>query len=242
LERAFEKRYHSLERTHWWFVSRRNFIDKIVRRYHKNIKILEIGCSSGQVIRMLEKAGYENVIGMDVSEEAIRLCGSKGISKVIRMEGSDLGFKENVFDLVIASDVLEHISDDFKALCEWKRVLKKGGDIVAFVPAFKSLWSGHDVVNRHFRRYNKSELLALFKKSKLNIRRMSYWNFFLFLPISFRRLIEKRRAESLKSRNDLFRFNRAVNFFLLLILKSENMYCRFFNLPLGLSLFVIARK
>lgn len=191
---------------------------------------------------MLGREEYENVVGIDVSEEAIRLCRSKGISKVVRMEGSDLGFKENVFDLVIASDVLEHILDDFKALCEWKRVLKKGGDIVAFVPAFKSLWSGHDVVNRHFRRYNKSELQTLLIKSKLSIIRMSYWNFFLFLPISFRRLIEKRRAKSPKSRNDLFRCNPAVNFFLSLILRVENIYCRFFNMPLGLSLFVIAKK
>jgi ubiquinone/menaquinone biosynthesis C-methylase UbiE len=67
--------------------------------------------------------------------------------------------------LVVDPDVLENISNNFQALYEWKRVLKERGYIVAFVPAFKSLRSGHDVVDRHFRRYNKNELLAHLKKA-----------------------------------------------------------------------------
>jgi ubiquinone/menaquinone biosynthesis C-methylase UbiE len=217
-------------------------IAQIVRRYGKNIKILEIGCSSGQLMKMLEKAEYKNVIGIDMSEEAIRTCRTNGVRNVVRMDGSELGFKENSFDLLIASDVLEHISDDSKAVSDWRRVLKKGGDIIAFVPAFKSLWSGHDVVNRHCRRYNKRELQALFRQNELSVKRTSYWNFVLFLPVSLRRLVENKMAKPSRSQDDLFRMSWVANFFLGLILKVENRWCRFFALPFGLSLFVIARK
>ena len=242
MEIAFEKKYHSLERNHWWFVSRRKMIAQIVCKYGKNTKILEVGCSSGQLMKMLEEAEYKNVIGIDMSKEAIRMCRTSGVRDVVRMDGSELGFKENSFDLLIASDVLEHIRDDSKAVFDWKRVLKKGGDIIAFVPAFKSLWSGHDVVNRHFRRYNKRELQALFKQNELSVKRTSYWNFVLFLPVSLRRIVENKIATSSRSQDDLFRWSRMANFFLGLILKIENMWCRFFPLPFGLSLFVIARK
>jgi ubiquinone/menaquinone biosynthesis C-methylase UbiE len=242
LETDFERKYHSLERTHWWFVSRRELIYRMIRQYDKNIKILEIGCSSGPLIEILNEAGYENVYGLDVSKEAIQLCRSKGMTKVVQMEGAELGFKENVFDLIIASDVLEHIHDDSQAILEWKRVLKKKGDIIAFVPAFKFLWSGHDVVNRHFRRYNKREFKELFEKNECNIVRISFWNFLLFLPVLIHRRIEKKKAKSAKPKDDLFEFSHKANIFFSLILKMENMYCRFFNLPVGLSLFVIAKK
>lgn len=242
MEKEFERKYHKLEKDHWWFISRRDFIRRIVKKSEKNIKILEIGCSSGLLMKALNEAKFKEIIGIDVSKEAIHFCRKNNIKNIIQMDGSKMGFKEKEFDLIIASDILEHILDDYQAIYEWKRVLKENGKILAFVPAFNLLWSNHDIVNRHLRRYNKREVKALFEKNGLRIVRISYWNFFLFFPIFIKRVIVNKMIKRSRPRDDLFRMNKAINFFFCLLLTLENMYCRFFNLPLGLSLFIIAEK
>jgi len=242
LDKEFEKKYHSLEKSYWWFVSRRDIIRKLIKKYDKSVKILEIGSSSGKLISSLNMAGYRKIIGIDISREAINSCIDNDISRIIQMEGSELGFKEGEFDLIIASDILEHINNDFHAISEWKRVLKTSGNIIAFVPAFSFLWSHHDIENKHFRRYNRGELLSLFRKNGLQVVRISYWNFTLFFPIFFNRVLKKAIRKDSQSRSDLYRMKGIVNSFLSVILMVENTFCKFFNLPLGLSLFMIAKK
>ncbi|MHA1343261.1 MAG: class I SAM-dependent methyltransferase [Promethearchaeota archaeon] len=240
MEPEFEKKYHSLEKELWWFVSRRNIIVRIVKKYKRNIKILEIGCASGQLISKLKRYNYKSVIGIDISKEAIKQCKNRNIENIICMDGSKLGFKNNEFDLIIASDILEHIYDDLHALNEWKRVLNKGGELILFVPAFNFLWSDHDILNKHFRRYNRRRLQILVEKCELKMIRISFWNFFLFFPIAIARWLK--RIIKIKSDGDLFKINKFANIFFVIILMVENTYCKFFNLPLGLSLFIIARK
>jgi predicted SAM-dependent methyltransferase len=62
------------------------------------------------------------------------------------------------FDVIIASDCLEHLKEDEKALKNWYELLNKNGVAFIFVPAFMSLWSYHDEYNMHYRRYTNSEL------------------------------------------------------------------------------------
>jgi len=242
MEREFEKKYHTLEKDHWWFISRRDAVKRIVNKYDKNIKLLEIGCSSGQLVDVLNRAEYSDITGIDISKEAVHLCKRRNMRDVIQMDGSKMGFKTEKFDLIIASDILEHMDDDFHAIREWRRVLKENGEIVAFVPAFKLLWGGHDVANKHFRRYNKRELISLFKENGFEVVRVSYWNFFLFFPILITRLIKRKITKFSKPKDELFRVNKIVNQFLVALLRAENIYCNFFNFPVGLSLFIIAKK
>ena len=242
MEKEFEKKYHSLEKDHWWFISRRDCILRIIQRSEKKRKILEIGCSSGQLMDALNKAKLKDIIGIDISHEAIHLCKKNNIKNIVQMDGSKTGFKEGKFDLIIASDILEHLNDDYEAIIEWKRILKDDGEMLVFVPAFKMLWSDHDIFNKHIRRYNRREIKALFKKTGLKTVRVSYWNFFLFFPVFIKRAIVNKIIKRSKPKHDLFRTNKAINFFLCLLLAMENSYCRLFNLPIGLSLFIIAKK
>ena len=148
----FEKRYHLVEEKHWWFVGRREIIIKLIKKIflqRQNIKILEIGCSSGPLLKLLVSQGYSQVVGIDNSKEAIRLCKERGFKKVYLKDGAKPSFKSEQFDVVIASDVLEHIQDDKRAIKGWQRILKKGGFIICFVPALKYLWSKHDEDNKH---------------------------------------------------------------------------------------------
>jgi hypothetical protein len=123
--------------------------------------------------------------------------------------------------------------------------LRPGGTLMVFVPAFKFLWSGHDVVNHHFHRYRAAELAGLLRSAGFEIQRQGYWNFFLFLPVAIVRLAKRLFAGNSDKlpAGDLKAVPRALNFLLILLLRLENrlMLCGL-NFPWGVSAAVIARK
>ena len=241
----FEKKYHSVEEKHWWFVGRREIIVKLIKKIFtqsKNIKILEIGCSGGPLLKLLLSQGYSQAIGIDNSKRAIQLCKERGLKNVHVMDGVKPNFDREEFDIIIASDVLEHIQNDKKAIKAWKGILKKGGVIICFVPALRILWSKHDEDNKHYRRYTKNDLKTLFLQNNYWIVRSSYWNFFLFFPALIYRLLLGFILRKFPS-SQLQQSNSLLNFVLSQILKIENVILNMgFNFPIGISSFVIARK
>jgi SAM-dependent methyltransferase len=242
LEKQFEKQYHILEKTHWWFLARRNMIKRVLEKYRKDISILEVGCSSGHLMREITKAGYQNIASIDISPDAVKMSRYNNCHHILQMDGSFLGFKKNTFDVIIASAILEHIENDIQTIQEWKRALKDHGDLIIFVPAFPILWSDHDILNKHFRRYRKKELLTLLRNNDFQIIRTSYWNFMLFSPLFVYRCFKKILPRKTEPRGDLNKMNTALNFLFYRLLIAENAYCERFNFPWGVSLFVIARK
>ena len=79
------------------------------------------------------------------------------------------------------------MEDDFLAVSEMKRVCKEDGIICVTVPAFMFLWSKHDEINHHIRRYTQKQLYKVFKRPE-NVLFSSYFNSILFIPISMMRL------------------------------------------------------
>ena len=239
MEKEFESRYHELEENHWWFKARRDILMNLIEKFPKESKILDIGCSGGALIKKLEKIGYTNCTGVDISEKAIKLCKSRGIKNCYLMDGGKISFNEK-FDFIIASDVLEHIKDDKKAVQTWKKVLAKNGRIICFVPAFSFLWSHHDAENQHYRRYERNKLLSLFKSEKIVIERLSYWNFFLFFPVAIIRLVQNNFFRG-SYKSQLKKSPSLINSFLYYLLNFENDMLKHFNLPIGISIFLIAK-
>src|SRR5680860_1669865 len=97
---------------------------------------IDVGCGSEKI--------YQDAIGIDLTKKGdIGKYGSekRQISNAdISMSGDDLYlFADNVFDYVVSSHTLEHFSSPNKALLEWKRVLKKGGNMGIIVPDDKDL-------------------------------------------------------------------------------------------------------
>ena len=244
MDKNFELKYHELEEGNWWFKGRRDIIMKLMKKLNisSSQKILEIGCSGGAMIKRLDKAGFKDIVGIDISRDAINLCKKKGIKNVLVMDAKKTNFSDGQFDAIISSDILEHIEDDWAALKNWNRILKNNGKLVLFVPAFKSLWSEHDAINHHHRRYSKKELTTKLRKSGFYLERCSYWNFSLFIPVYLMRLLSNLKRKNHRSHN-LHKFPSLFNKALILTLKAENwLISKNVNFPWGISLFAVAYK
>ncbi len=248
MQEQYENQYHQTESRHWWFVGRRQIVYDLTTRAQadRQCRILEIGCSSGRLMLQLRQHGYQNVAGIDISEKAVKLCQDSGLAATT-MDAQRLDFPDNSFDVITASDVLEHLEDEKRALQEWRRVLKPGGVLLVFVPAFMFLWSKHDVANKHFRRYRLHELRKALAENGFAIERSSYWNFSLFLPIAavrtVKRLFDRKPSSEDGGTGDLFVPQSTVNAALLAMLRSENwFFSRGVNWPFGVSAMAIARR
>lgn len=242
MEEKFEKKYHEIEKSHFWFKSRRRYIRNILNRHPKDASVLDIGCSSGILLDELQRDGFknDNLFGVDISEIAIQNCKSNGISNAYVMDAQHITL-QNKFDVIIASDCLEHIQNDEDALQNWSNLLKPDGTILVFVPAFMGLWSHHDKVNMHFRRYTLNELKLKLSASKMVVQKGSYWNFFLFIPVFLVRKIEKILPSRKNDSGDLKNVP-ALNIVLYTLINFENWMLRFTNFPFGISTFCIAKR
>ena len=172
----------AFEAHHWWFVGRRILFSRIIRKLglSRNAAILDVGTSTGTNLRMLRRMGFVDVTGLDQSEEAIRYCAEKGLGLVRRGDVCSLPFSDNSFDLVLATDVLEHVAADTVAMAEIRRVVRPQGYALLTVPTFPLLWGLQDNVAHHLRRYRLRELLAKLQAAGLQSRSHYYFNYLLF--------------------------------------------------------------
>jgi ubiquinone/menaquinone biosynthesis C-methylase UbiE len=110
---------------------------KIIKNSKKNIKsLLDAGCGTGVYSFYFTKK-IKKIEAIDISKEKIGFLKKENIFKNIQFSVADLcklPFKNNSFDQIICSDVLEHIKDDKKALLELRRVLKIGGILLLTIP------------------------------------------------------------------------------------------------------------
>ncbi|WP_228455031.1 class I SAM-dependent methyltransferase [Polaribacter haliotis] len=228
MKAEFESKYHDLESKHWWFKSRRNYIISLLRNESKDATILDVGCSSGNLLFDLEEIGFkkENLYGVDISEKAIENCKKRNLNNSFVMDAQDISLN-NKFDIIIASDCLEHLKDDEKAIKNWNSLLKDNGKLIVFVPAYNWLWSNHDEVNMHYRRYINKDLKNLLENNNLKIIKKSYWNFTLLPAVAIYRFLSNNIGSKKESTGDISKINPVINTSLLSLLTLEN---RFFKI------------
>lgn len=233
----YEKMY-KFEEKYWWWVGKGEIVKRILDRLNLNsTNILDAGCGTGFNLNYLND--YGNVIGSDFSKEALKFCKIRKHKNLVQADAEILPFKSNKFDLITVLDLLEHLNDR-EALKEFYRVLKPNGYLIATVPAFNFMWSKHDEALHHKRRYNKAQLKDALKSNGFIIEKISYWNFFLFLPIVAMRLI-KRSVKSEEIETDVKRLPNIVNAFLTSLLKIEEYLILRVNLPVGISLVCVGK-
>jgi ubiquinone/menaquinone biosynthesis C-methylase UbiE len=243
MDKSYESKCHSIEEAYWWFEGRRDILYRLIgMTLDKTSQILEVGCSGGALLMALKERGYENVAGIDISKEAIELCRKRDVKNASVMDGARLEFRDGDFDAVIVSDVLEHIRDEGTALSEWNRVLRPGGKLIVFVPAFKFLWSEHDEVNNHYRRYSRRDLIRALERSGFGVAKSSYWNIAMFFPASLVRLSKRLFFRNAGKKDHFYRVNPLVNWFLAALLRLENSLILRLDVPFGVSVFCIGYK
>ncbi|WP_291724304.1 class I SAM-dependent methyltransferase [Bernardetia sp.] len=256
MNQDYYKNYYHLERNHWWFVVRleilKQELQKIISKEKKELRILNIGIATGKTTEMLKKFG--EVTSLEYDATCADFVREKLNLEVIEGSVLELPFKDNSFDMVCAFDVIEHVEDDQKAIFEMSRVCKQNGKICITVPAFQSLWSYHDEVNQHFRRYKMSEVVNLFDlQSKKNnftckLLRKTYFNSFLFVPIwLFRKLnflIPKQFIrKGAGSDFEIYKENKILDSLLKGIFLVEKKLFRYdISFPFGVSLLYFVEK
>ncbi|MEM9680781.1 MAG: class I SAM-dependent methyltransferase, partial [Bacteroidota bacterium] len=237
------------EREHWWFRARLDilevFASKLNTELRKDPKILNAGAATGATSIMLKK--YGDVLSLEYDKDCAAYLSEILNEKVLNDSLTDLPLDQESFDLVCAFDVIEHIEDHEKAVNEAYRVLKNSGYIFLTVPAFNTLWSSHDEINHHFRRYRLHELKRILKQNDFEIEYVSYFNFFLFFPILVVRLLSKalpKKKASTRAGSDFEKFNSNVlNKLFYRFFVSESVFLkRKIRLPFGVSAMIIGKK
>jgi len=221
---------------HWWFQGRKHVIEKVIEKIFKKkkLKILDFGAGSGVNLSMLSRFGKVNIYEPH-----------KKTQKFLRKKYSGKKFniltklKKNKYDLILLADVLEHIKKDKKKIKKLSKNLKKEGKIFITVPAFHCLFTNKDVVLGHYRRYSISQIKRIFKNFK--IKKLSYFNFFLFLPISISLILLKfLKTDFIDSVEK--KPNIILNKILYLILNLESKIINIFDFPIGISILGVFEK
>jgi SAM-dependent methyltransferase len=243
MKATFEKKYHENEKTHFWFKARRQYILQLLKSVSKNISVLDIGCASGILLSELIESGFDanNLYGIDISPKAIENCKANGIKNCFVMDAQHIVLNKK-FDVIIASDCLEHIENDENALKNWHSLLIPNGFLYVFVPAFRILWSKHDDVNMHFRRYQKNELKRKLENIHFEINKSGYWNFFLFVPILLVRILGKLTFSKTQKTTGNLNKSTIFNSLFFNLINFENKVLKYLSFPFGVSTYCIAQK
>ena len=234
--------FSEIQKKHWWFVTRKNIVLDFIDRYltkDDQVKVLDIGCGSGLMLNALEEVG--ETFGMDMSDEAI--CFSKEIFNGRVEKGvlpDQLPYQDNFFDLITALDVIEHIDNDIDSIRALRSLLVPGGKCILTVPAYMFLWSSHDEMNQHKRRYTLSKLNEKLVQAGFTVEKISYYNTLLFPVVFLVRMLNNvlRRDGS----SDMNMPGFVMNYVLKKIFGVEKYLLRYFNLPFGVSVLAVVRK
>ena len=226
------------EQDHWWFVARRAIIDNLVRTnitLPADARILEAGCGTGGNLALLAQYGALDAMEYDAGARA--LAASRGLCRVVAGALPDaIGFGDTRYDLIALFDVLEHIEEDEASLSALGARLAPNGRLLLTVPAAPWLWSEHDVLHHHKRRYTHDGLLKVVGAAGLKVEASGHFNSLLF-PLA----VAQRFAHQLLRRDTPLdaRPSPLVNAALQRIFAAERHLLGRFSLPMGLSLYAV---
>jgi SAM-dependent methyltransferase len=171
----------AVEVTHWVRWSSALFSD-IIKGLgpSQDSFVLDVGTGTGYQSPPAPRSGFSRVAGIDRSPEAIRFCAEKRLGEVRMGDACGLPLPERAFDLIFATDVIEHVDDDRSALRGLRRVLKPGRHLLLTVPAFPLLWLQRDVSHDKCR-YWLNQLLDRLHDENLSPRQEFYFNYLLLM-------------------------------------------------------------
>jgi SAM-dependent methyltransferase len=236
---AYDEHY-AVEDHHWWFRGRWAVIEALLSRTSlpANPRILDAGCGTGGNLERYSRLGEAS--GVDPSPDAVRYCAERGLGSVEQAGLEALPFADASFDLIAATDVVEHIEAEERALRELWRVAAPGGAMLLTVPAYMWLWSKEDENLHHKRRYTRPRLRQATERCGWDPQIATYFNSFLLPPIA---VAKRLRGQRERNEADLERTPSYLNSPLSLPMRLEaQLIRRGVNLPAGVSVGIVCRK
>jgi len=242
------RKMFELEDGHWWFRVKRAIVASMIDRYAARPagtarrRILDVGCGTGANLRALER--YGEAFGGDVHPLALRLCRERGLRNLARADAARLPFADAQMDVVVALDVLYHrrVVDPAAALREIHRVCRAEALLVITDSALAWLAGPHDVAFHGARRFGRRELAAAVERAGFAVLKASYMNTLLFPLAAPARLLERLRFGGERAHSSVEPTSRLVNAFLERVYRAEAALLRRMDLPIGLSVLLVARK
>ena len=242
MDRDYERQTHEVEDRHWWYRGRRTVLDGVIAGLGlpAHARILDAGCGSGR--NMLELARLGSVTGVELSETSVALARARAAGEVVAGSVLEMPFADDSFDLAVSLDVIEHLEDDLGALRELRRTVAPGGALLVTVPAYQWLWSGHDEINHHYRRYTRRSLQRVAELAGWRQLRTTYFNS-LLLPVAILlRVLERVNTKTTESSLDLWVPPAPINWLLERPLALEAaLIAHGGRIPAGLSLLAVFR-
>jgi SAM-dependent methyltransferase len=232
-----------LEASHWWFEGRRRVIAAVLARWlapRPTRTFLDVGCGTGGMFPLLQRFGQ--VEGAESSEDA----RARALAKFPAVKISPCSLPDQLpsgrWDVVTAFDVLEHVGPAVESLRGLRSRLGPGGQVVLTVPAFPFLWSRHDELNHHQRRYTRGSLEAQLEAGGLRLEYASYFNTLLFPAVALVR-VAQRLVPALEASPsaDLAPASPPVNWLLTRLFAAEARLVDRVPVPYGVSLIAVAR-
>jgi SAM-dependent methyltransferase len=230
MERAAYLRMQDLDTTHWWFLGRRHVLSRLLAglALPERAKILEAGCGVGGNIEMLAGLGKVDAFEPDGSSREY-------VASRVGIEPAEGYLPHDV----CAFDVVEHVDDDRGAVATLADLVAPGGYLVVTVPAYQWMWSSHDEVHHHMRRYSRREIEDIVRKAGIEPVRASYFNAILF-PLAAVVRFTKRITGNETSDDKLP--SGPLNAILKRLFSAEAKWLERRNLPFGLSIIIIGRR
>ncbi|WP_217362459.1 class I SAM-dependent methyltransferase [Ruegeria arenilitoris] len=241
MERGTYDRMSRNEDVHWWFAGRRDVIRATIDRLislPENARILEAGCGTGGNLEMLMGLGELDAFEYDAEARAI--AAEKSCLEIAYGAlPNDIPNQDKKYDLIALFDVLEHIEDDRATLEGLSGYLAGDARLFVTVPALPWMWSSHDEMHHHFRRYTKNSLKEVSERAGLEVEYSFYFNSLLF-PIAvglrrFKALFHKETADDAMPSD-------WVNKILYRVFSTERHFVGRFHAPIGLSVCAILKR
>jgi len=237
----YAQQYETLWKRHWWWQARRRLVAGYVGRLARQRKlgeILDIGCGNGLFFDDLARYGQVHGIEPDA---ALVPSDSVHRSRIEITPFSADYVSPQRYDLVLMLDVLEHIPADGPALRRAWELLNPGGFLLLTVPALMVLWSAHDVVNQHHRRYSKGGLRKLLEEAGFEVRTLRFCFGWAVAPLLLRRVLHSAQPAAGQD-YQVHVPPTPVNALFYTLTSAEQAICTLAGPPVGSSLLAIAQK
>jgi len=236
---SYGRRYRELYHHHWWWRTREAVILRELRRIRPGgvwERILDVGCGDGLFFDELSRLGEVEGIEPDLA----LLDPAGRWRRAIHAVPFDERFTPPYrFGLILMLDVLEHLEEPEPALRHAVQLLAPGGVLLVTVPAHQWLWTRHDVINRHVRRYDRQSIRALAGAAGLEITRER----FLFQGLVPAKLLVRMLERLIPGEPKLPEIPAGpVNSALRAVTRAEQAINAIVPMPFGSSLLVTGRR